>query len=107
VPSSGHKVGGNIAMRIITLPEFVDSSCENIIESSLTAFSWCEYCITSNIYQSRLEILEVCLFSASRARMVIARESNPYFGASEYSHRHEVGLLVLKNQMILLKLSGD
>jgi hypothetical protein len=48
------------ARRIITPPEFVESSCGNIAEIS-PGFSWCEYYISSTNYQCHLQIIEVCL----------------------------------------------
>jgi hypothetical protein len=52
--------GTTSARRIITPPEFVQSSCENIVESSST-FSCCENCNTSTNYECHLETIEVCL----------------------------------------------
>lgn len=48
------------ARQIITPLEFVESNCENIIETSL-AFSCCEYRVTSTNYQCHLQTVEVCL----------------------------------------------
>jgi hypothetical protein len=102
-----HRVeGANKSRRIITPPEFVESSCKNNVEI-WPEFSCCEHCIMSTNKKRRLETYEVCLSRLQELEYLLHISGYFHFGIPEYSRGHRLRFCVNNNQLMLLTLVCD
>jgi hypothetical protein len=91
-PKRTYRVQGDINVRrIITPPVFIESSCENIVESRR------EHCITSTNYWCHLDSVEVCLRRLQELEKLSRVSCYFRFGTPEYSPCHKLkSLSVIK-----------
>jgi hypothetical protein len=95
------------ARRIITLPESVESSCENIVEIS-SEFSCCKHCVTFTNYQCHLETVEsisIGCKSLNSSRMSVV--TSIFWDAWIFALSQVKSLSVTNNQLIFIKLLRD